>query len=260
MKTSRQPTFQELLVVPETANRNHVALHPDFNENGDVLIVCTEGEQQVGFLVNGSMMRMASPVLTELLGPPEPGPPKILRVDDSVHDMHAFLRLLRFAAPSSGFPPPFDPNISQYAGIHRLALKYNGWYPRAVLDFHVELHAAQIVDDLGPDATKQDVFSLLRLAHALHSSYLWSQVCDRLRFNKWWHGILNPWQFSEEDAAALGPSIHSILSILASVSSRTRLYSNLEELCVLYTDEGEVSVAAAERPSGACPCGATRFA
>jgi hypothetical protein len=175
-------------------------------------------------------------VLTELLGAPAAGPPKILRVDDSVHDMHAFLRLLRFAAPSSGYPPPFDPNIAQYAGIHRLALKYNGWYPRAVLDFHVELHAAQIVDDLGPDAAKDDVFTLLRLAHALHSSYLWSQVCDRLRFNKWWHAILNPWQFSEADAAALGPSIHSILSILASVSSRTRLYSNLEELCVLYTD------------------------
>lgn len=59
MKTSRQPTFQEKLVLPESANRNHVALHPDFNKNGDVLIVCTEGEQQVGFLVNGSMMRMA---------------------------------------------------------------------------------------------------------------------------------------------------------------------------------------------------------
>lgn len=153
--------------------------------------------------------------------------------------MHAFLRLLRFSAPTSQpYPPPFDPDIAQYAGIHRLALKYNGWYPRAVLDFHVELHAAEIVDNLGADATKDDVFALLRLAHALHSSYLWSQVCDRLRFNKWWLDILNPWQFTDADAAALGQSIHSILSILASVSSRTRLYSNLEELCVLYTDGG----------------------
>lgn len=160
--------------------------------------------------------------------------------------MHAFLRLLRFAAPSSAaYPPPFDPNIAQYAGIHRLALKYNGWYPRAVLDFHVELHAAEIVDNLGAQAKKDDVFALLRLAHALHSSYLWSQVCDRLRFNRWWHDILNPWQFSEADGAALGQSIHSILSILASVSSRTRLYSNLDELCVLYTD-GKSMVGEAE--------------
>lgn len=151
--------------------------------------------------------------------------------------MHAFLRLLRFSTPSSQpYPPPFDPTITQYAGIHRLAQKYNGWYPRAVLDFHVELHAAEIVDNLGEHASKDDVFALLRLAHALHSSYLWSQVCDRLRFNQWWHDILNPWKFSDDDAAALGPSIHSIVSILASVSSRTRLYSNLEELCVLYTD------------------------
>lgn len=135
-----------------------------------------------------------------------------------------------------------------------------------MLDFHVELHASDIVDNLGPDAEKKDVFMLLRLAHALHSSFLWAQVCDRLRTKQWWHEILNPWQFTHADIAALGQSIHSILSILATVSSRERLYSHLDELCVLYSEgefgvaadrltvDGDVSVAAAERSGSCCPC------
>lgn len=151
--------------------------------------------------------------------------------------MHAFLRLLRVSSPGDkAFPPPFNPSISQCAGIHALTLKYNGWYPRAVLDFHVELHASDIVDRLGPNASRTDVFMLLRLAHSLHSSFLWAQVCDRLRVKRWWHEMLNPWLFTAEDIAALGQSIHSIMSILASVSSRKGLFSHLDELCVLYSD------------------------
>lgn len=45
--------------APKFRLPRHVALHPEFNGTGDVLIVCTEQEQQIGFLVNGSMMRMA---------------------------------------------------------------------------------------------------------------------------------------------------------------------------------------------------------
>lgn len=44
---------------PKFAIPQHVALHPEFNGTGDVLIVCREENQQIGFLVNGSMMRMA---------------------------------------------------------------------------------------------------------------------------------------------------------------------------------------------------------
>lgn len=162
--------------------------------------------------------------------------------------MHAFLRLLRFgASPSAssrgedkdssgdGCPPNFTPTIAQYDGIQRLALKYNGWYSRAVLDFHVELRAGEIVDRVGPKAPKEEVFALIKLAHALHSSFLWSEICDRLR-TSWWHNILNPWKMKEDDVEVLGDSLFSLLSILASVSSRTALYSHLDELCVMYSE------------------------
>lgn len=172
-----------------------------------------------------------------------------LEVDDSAHDMHAFLRLLRFGAVRPGAsstsaagtpptPPTFEPSVAQYAGIHRLVNKYNGWYPRAVLDFHVELNASAIVDRVGEQAGKDEVFALLRLAHDLCSSYLWTQVCDRLRNQRWWHDILNPWAFGDDDVDALGPTLFSIISILASVSSRQRLYSHLDELCIMYSDGG----------------------
>lgn len=179
-----------------------------------------------------------SPILANLLSSARVTTPRILSVDDNLHNLHAFLRLLRLgsSSSSSGVPPPFNPTVVQCAGAHRLALKYNGWYARAVLDFHVELRAASIVDTVGPHAHKDHVYTLLVLAHDLHSSFLWAEVCDRLQVKKWWHDILNPWKMNDEDAAALGNSVFSLISILASVSSRSGLYSDLHELCVLYSD------------------------
>jgi hypothetical protein len=136
-----------------------------------------------------------------------------------------------------GVPPDFFPTVAQYDGIQRLALKYNGWYPRAVLDFHVELRAPEIVARVGKHGSRADVFALVRLAHTLHSSFLWAEICDRLRTG-WWHEILNPWKLGDEDVAVIGDSVFSLLSILASVSSRPNLFSHLDELCVMYS-EGE---------------------
>ncbi|WOO85806.1 uncharacterized protein LOC62_07G009292 [Vanrija pseudolonga] len=262
---------------PRVVKTSIVALHPDFCGAGDVLIVCDEPDGTVGFRVSSRMLCMASPLFVHLLSAgsslTKGATSYRLEVDDSAHDMHAFLRLLRFgavrpaptaaaaghgSAPAPLTPPTFEPSVAQYAGIHRLVNKYNGWYPRAVLDFHIELNAGAIVDRVGEAAGKDEVFALVRLAHDLCSSYLWTQVCDRLRNQRWWHDILNPWAFGDDDVAALGPTLFSIISILASVSSRQRLFSHLDELCIMYSDEGEVSVAAAERPAstgGYCRCG-----
>lgn len=216
-----------------------------------------------------------SPILAALLGEKKPvtsSVPQFVKANDSPEDMHAFLRLLRFGTPSptssspSSVPPAFFPTIQQYDGIQRLALKYNGWYPRAVLDFHVELRASEIANRVGKDGSKEDIFALVRLAHSLHSSFLWTEVCDRLR-RGWWHTVLNPWKFSEDDVEDVGESIFSLLSILASVGSRDGLYSHIDELCVIYeggaysevhargadSADGEVSVAMSERRVGQCP-------
>lgn len=192
----------------------------------------------------------SSPILAALLGPKRLTTPTIVSVDDNMDDMYAFLRLIRLGGPmtataspstshsSSSAPATFTPTIAQYTGIHRLCLKYNGWYTRAVLDFHIELHAAAIVDSVGPSAAKQEVYALPSLAHAMQSVSLWVEVCDRLRVKRWWHALLNPWRMSGQDAAGLGPSVFSLVCILASVSSRAGLYSDLDELCVHYS-EGE---------------------
>jgi len=137
-------------------------------------------------------------------------------------------------------PPDYFPSIQQYEGIQRLALKYNGWYTRACIDFHVELRASEIVERVGKNGSKEDVFALARLAHDLRSSLLWAEVCERLRVG-WWHHILNPYKFSDSDIEQLGHSIYSLFSILATVSSRPKLFSHLDEVCVLY-DEGELTV------------------
>ncbi|KAL1405253.1 hypothetical protein Q8F55_008879 [Vanrija albida] len=268
----RNRISRELKVVKEpnpqrVVQTSVVALHPDFSGPGDVLIVTAEPDGKVGFRVSSRMLRMASPLFVHLLATgsnlTEGATTYRLAVDDTAHDMHAFLRLLRLgavrgtSAAASPTPPTFEPTVAQYAGIHRLVNKYNGWYPRAVLDFHVELNAGAIVDRVGAGAAKDDVFALLGLAHDLCSSYLWTQVCDRLRTQRWWHDILNPWAMGDDDIAALGQTLFSILSILASVSSRERLFSHLDELCIMYSDEGEVSIAAAERAPTCefCRCG-----
>jgi hypothetical protein len=110
-----------------------------------------------------------------------------------------------------------------------------------VLDFHVELRAAEIVDRVGRAGSKEDVYALVRLAHNLHSSFLWAEICERLR-TAWWHDLLNPWKFGDSDVEILGDSIFSLLSILASVSSRPKLFSHLDELCVLYSEGKQTSL------------------
>jgi hypothetical protein len=45
--------------VPPSALSRPLVLHPDFRRDGDVVLVCSDMGELVGFRVNGSMLRMA---------------------------------------------------------------------------------------------------------------------------------------------------------------------------------------------------------
>ncbi|KAL1405254.1 hypothetical protein Q8F55_008880 [Vanrija albida] len=200
--------------TPHPRTANTIPLHSDFDSFGDVVLVCSDGEQMVGFKVHSVALRTVCDAFATL-GTAAYQPPKDqVFLDEPAEDVHAFLRFL------TAEPDKLTLNLVQCIAINRLLKQFSAkLYLRTPLAGYVYLNAANLVAGLGTQPPKAQLVRMLGFAADIRAAELWHWFIFNLRF-VWPQDIIHPNHLSDDDIRTMGISAYGVLTFLALGWSR----------------------------------------
>ncbi|WOO85781.1 uncharacterized protein LOC62_07G009267 [Vanrija pseudolonga] len=242
--------------LPPTATPSHavedggsIKLHPEFQQEGNVLLACKDAKHQVGFTVNGNLIAAVCPTFRDLLTTFKSGP-AIVWLDDSVDDIRIFLRLFGLATPVKGgmWEKSWEPTLYDYVASLRVVEKYDMVLLRDVLHNKVSTLPDEFVDNMGH--SKNEVFAILHLAHVLQSRPLWENICSHMGR---WRNTLDLHRLKDDEVEWLGPELHAILIAIAAMSMGSYPYADTHNIRVHYDHDGKASVVYADYQKNKCP-------
>ncbi|WOO85788.1 uncharacterized protein LOC62_07G009274 [Vanrija pseudolonga] len=212
-------------------------LHEDFEDEGNVLVLCTDG---VGFKVQYSHLWSASVVFRSLVaGFPDIAAisPLTLWVDDASDDVWFLFRTFHLGTPSA-LAVDFEPSLSQFCAALELLTKYQFRPPfRAALTSKVALSEAIA----SRWEEEEELFESLVLAHQLRSGAIWDHILGQLPR---WTSLLAGGYV----AAEVGGEVHDVLVDIAAWSEAVYPFEDLEHIHVRYDGDAAVVFRDSKRP------------
>ncbi|RSH76735.1 uncharacterized protein EHS24_005312 [Apiotrichum porosum] len=237
----RRPSPYDL-THPYLKSHPNLELHPEFAVDGDVIILCREDENVVGFRVRSSVLRASSGVFVQELNSARFADTRTIVSRDAVTDMHAVLRFLHLGS-SDHAGPTISPTLRDYTAILAFVSLYDAPPAlRSLLRWHVEGCAAELVAEVGAEPNDKEVIAIVRLAHRLRAEALWKEILDKSAENMsaGWRVLHDPWTLEEDDIEHLEFRLWSLLILLSRVKGTVG--TTLDQLTLHYPNAKQVNV------------------